>query len=201
VRQETSLGDTRGADDFVRNASLRMNQPLLYLSYRLDHARPETGEQQGSQAFADYVVKDARFQVMRRVKQLMNAKLAKSLEEARDPTTSINVDARLFADAAREAAELVQKADLMSVIDQIASIYRRAAELARIRTDGNAARFANAASRLHSEKDRHVLEVIEGFRDYAYLIERWQALIAAAPTAASEMDEIDVVWPDADKGA
>ncbi|MEV8510692.1 DUF6271 family protein [Dactylosporangium sp. NPDC051484] len=173
---------TLGTDYRQRNLLTQLDAPVLFQSRKMRHVygderhvgRPVPGA-------VEYALRDLRLVLLWvaswRQRELIRAAPAAYL----NPDGSL--DAGRHADALRVAlAETLPEIEAMPA--RFAAVYRNAAAS----TDGPLAARLGAVAKAASDRATDlVADVVRGVDDYCWLAERWPALVAAAPAAATEL--------------
>jgi len=174
---EMPIKDTLGCDYCQRHLLHDLNWPIVYHNRAVDHRHTSDRDTRSDwYEFVDYHCRDARRRILLRVWS-RHTRQGEAAGEHKSGDADAIVDGAAYVRGWRAALTAYSPEELMLIPHQMSTVFSRAARLA----GPTAGRKFDALATVLARRARDfVNEVAAGIDDYAFLVERWPVLIAAA---------------------
>lgn len=176
ILPELPMHNTLGSDYMEKNLLYRLHYPVIYHSRNVVHDHfGKSGNRQGNKEFVAYNLRDVRFKLLVYIRNTFGESLKKN-REGMIASEKI-VDTKVYATMLRRVLRVIDKKELLNIIDQLANLYD---DVYRYGKSKKYKKYSILASTIRKNSDILVSETLQGFDDYCFLVSKWKYLIQSA---------------------
>lgn len=181
---EMPIPETLGCDYMGKNLLYQLGLPVLYHSRKMIHTYDAERTLRSPGQAAAYGLRELRYLILRRLWNNHNARLRSRSTEIASPSGIVRADAY-----AESFEETLGAADGLTanVVRNYIDIYSRGAARSTGKVHGRLAAVVHEAK---SQEERLVPEVVDGVREYCWLVRLWPSVVSAATRAHDSVRRI-----------